>query len=136
MSASEDHARMIGQVATMTDRMSELCELMSLRDFAARFEEAFQFFPNGNLRCDSNGCASVQELVNDPQVRFLIELVTGVSVEPFHFQEPIQASDRVKVVNYYALFYTFYRRFCQVVHRQLDPLRPPGNVAKNDECKP
>lgn len=94
-------------------------------DFCDRFEDAFQFSPDGDLLCDRVNRAAAEMLTSDPRVRFLIELVTGVSVDKVEFVEPTEgeaeqanAENNVILARCYGLLYTFYCRMCQAGRRQ------------------
>ena len=93
---------------------------LQCRNFCDTFEDAFHFSPNGDLLCDEVNRAAAEELTRTPQVRFLIELVTGVFVEECKFVEPDEgepelanAKNNKKLIQCYGVLYTFYRRMCQ-----------------------
>lgn len=117
-------------------------------DFCDIFEDAFQFSPDGDLLCDRVNRAAAEMLTSNPRVRFLIELVTGVSVDKVEFVEPTEgeaehanAENNVILTRCYGLLYTFYCRMCQADRRQqmLERYTPPsptrplrGRPRKND----
>ena len=94
---------------------------LQCRDFCETFEDAFHFSPNGDLLCDERNRTAAEKLTSTPQVRFLIELVTGVFVEECKFAEPNEGDDtelanannNKKLIQCYGVLYTFYRRMCQ-----------------------
>ena len=108
---------------------------LQCRNFCDRFEDAFQFSPNGDLLFNMVNRVAVEELTNTPQIRFLIELVTGVFVDRFEFVETIEGDTELAkkelnktnnsiLTQYYGVLYTFYRRMCQADKRE-PKSRPP-----------
>ena len=96
---------------------------LQCRDFCDRFEDAFQFSPQGDLLCNKENCAAAEELTHRPQVRFLIELVTGVSIDQFESIEGegkvAEAYNNKKLAQCYGVLHTFYLRMCQADKRKV-----------------
>jgi hypothetical protein len=87
-----------------------ICKYTAYNNFLSRFEGAFKFSSDGNLICNRERCTAVEELVNDPEIRFIVELVTGVVIQPLQFHETDKRLNMTKMTQYYGLLYTFYVR--------------------------
>lgn len=112
-------------ITTQTSRHMCTDFILQCREFCDHFENAFEFSQNGDLLCNRQNREAAVKLMDNPRVRFFIELVTGASGVELKFIEPNEgeaeqanAKNNVTLTQWYGLLYTFYCRMCQADGRQ------------------